>query len=41
MKNSVFLVFPNQLFADFQILKKADEVILIEEYLFFRQFRFH
>lgn len=38
---SIFLVFPNQLFKDIELLKKADEVYLIEEYLFFNQYKFH
>lgn len=38
---NVFLVFPHQLFKDISILKQADEVYLIEEYLFFNQYKFH
>ena len=37
----VFFVFPNQLFEDISFLINADEVILIEEYLFFTQYNFH
>lgn len=37
----IFLLFPHQLFKDIEPLKKADEVYLIEEYLFFNQYRFH
>lgn len=37
----VFLLFPHQLFKDISFLKKASEVYLIEEYLFFRQYKFH
>lgn len=38
---SVFLVFPNQLFKDISLLKHADQVYLIEEYLYFNQYKFH
>lgn len=38
---SVFLVFPHQLFKDLQALQQAQEVYLIEEYLFFNQYKFH
>ena len=37
----VFILFPNQLFKDISLLKNADKVILIEEYLFFSQYKFH
>mgnify|MGYP003342036147 CR=1 FL=1 len=37
----VFLLFPHQLFKDISILKKFSEVYLIEEYLFFNQYKFH
>lgn len=38
---SVFLVFPHQLFEDIGALKKVDHVYLVEEYLFFNQYKFH
>lgn len=42
MKNySVFIVFPHQLFKDIELLKNADEIYLIEEYLYFNQYKFH
>lgn len=37
----VFIVFPHHLFKDLFRLKDADEVYLIEEYLFFNQYKFH
>ena len=39
--NSIFLIFPHQLFKDISLLKKADSVYIIEEYLFFNQYKFH
>ncbi len=38
---SVFMVFPHQLFEDFELLNNADEVFLVEEYLYFNQYKFH
>lgn len=38
---NIFLIFPHQLFKDIRLLKHADEVYLIEEYLFFKQYKFH
>lgn len=38
---SIFIIFPHQLFQHIEILKKADEVYLIEEILFFNQYKFH
>jgi deoxyribodipyrimidine photolyase-related protein len=37
----IALLFPNQLFEDYEILYEVDEVYLIEEYLFFKQYQFH
>ena len=37
----IALLFPNQLFENHEILNEVDEVYLIEEYLFFKQYRFH
>ncbi|MCU0340085.1 MAG: cryptochrome/photolyase family protein [Spirosomaceae bacterium] len=41
MTQSVAVVFPHQLFADLTLLRRADEVYLVEEFLFFRQYKFH
>ncbi len=42
MKNAVAaIIFPHQLFRDNPVVSQADQVILLEEHLFFRQFRFH
>ena len=38
---SVFIVFPHHLFQDIEPLKNADEVYLVEEYLYFNQYKFH
>lgn len=38
---TIFLIFPHQLFKDISLLKKADSVYIIEEYLFFNQYKFH
>ena len=38
---TIFLLFPHQLFKDIELLKKADEVYLIEELLFFNRYKFH
>jgi deoxyribodipyrimidine photolyase-related protein len=38
---TAFLIFPHQLFKDISILKSADEIYLIEESLFFNQYKFH
>ncbi len=37
----VGLVFPHQLFEENPLMGKCDTIYLIEEYLFFRQYRFH
>ncbi len=39
--NEVVLVFPHQLFKMHPALQKNRPVILVEEWLFFRQYRFH
>ena len=41
MAVSVGIIFPHQLFEDNPLLKSVKEVYLIEEYLFFRQYKFH
>lgn len=38
---TAFLIFPHQLFSDISAIDKNAEVFLIEEYLFFRQYKFH
>lgn len=38
---TLFIVFPHQLFKDISLLKNADVVYLVEEFLFFNQYRFH
>lgn len=35
------IIFPNQLFQDISHLEKSFPVFLVEEYLFFRQYKFH
>ena len=40
-KIGTHIIFPNQLFKNSIILEKAEDVILIEEYLFFTQYKFH
>ncbi len=39
--HKIFLIFPHQLFKDITSLNSADEVYLIEEFLFFKQYSFH
>jgi len=41
MKTSVTLIFPHQLFEDHPALSTSRIVYLVEEWLFFRQYRFH
>ena len=38
---SIGLIFPHQLMEDTTIFATCDEVFLVEEFLFFRQFSFH
>ena len=38
---SLNLVFPHQLFAESPLVENGGEVVLIEEYLFFRHYQFH
>lgn len=40
-QTSVFILFPHQLFEDIEPLKQADCILLIEEYLFLKQYAFH
>jgi len=41
MGKSINLVFPHQLFAESIFLENGHDVYLIEEYLFFNQYKFH
>tara|TARA_R110002096_G_scaffold67528_1_gene163693 strand:+ start:210 stop:482 length:273 start_codon:yes stop_codon:yes gene_type:complete len=41
MKKAINLIFPHQLFAESPLMDNGEEVYLIEEYLFFKQFMFH
>ncbi|MEQ9266723.1 MAG: cryptochrome/photolyase family protein [Balneolaceae bacterium] len=41
MEQAVNIIFPHQLFSDSPILKNECEVYLVEEFLFFNQYRFH
>ena len=41
MKDSVAIIFPNQLFDNSELIRKNKHIILVEEYLFFKQFNFH
>lgn len=41
MKKKIIIIFPHQLFKNIDILKSVDEVILIEETLYFNQYDFH
>lgn len=35
------IIFPHQLFEDNPVIAKGREIYLLEEYLFFRQYKFH
>ena len=35
------IIFPHQLFKNTPVLEKIDNILLIEEYLFFNQYKFH
>lgn len=41
MTHAVTLIFPHQLFENHPALQKGRQVYLVEEWLFFRQYRFH
>lgn len=41
MKKAINLIFPHQLFAKSPLLENGNDVYLIEEYLFFAQYKFH
>jgi deoxyribodipyrimidine photolyase-related protein len=38
---SINIIFPHQLFEDSSLINNGNEVYLIEEYLFFKQYKFH
>lgn len=37
----ISIIFPHQLFKTSEVLEKVDEVYLVEEFLFFTQYKFH
>lgn len=37
----IFLLFPHQLYEQVEVLKTCDQIYLIEEYLYFKQYSFH
>ena len=39
--NAAFLIFPHQLFKNIESLKSVDQIYLVEETLYFKQFSFH
>lgn len=41
VKKAINLIFPHQLFAESPLLENGNEVYLIEEYLFYKQYGFH
>jgi len=41
MINKCCLVFPNQLFKDSNLISSDNHIFLVEEYLFFKQYKFH
>lgn len=41
MSKSINLIFPHQLFANSPLLENECEIYLIEEFLFFKQYKFH
>ncbi len=41
MSKTINLIFPHQLFAESPLLENGGKIYLIEEYLFFQQYRFH
>ena len=41
MVNKCCLVFPNQLFKESKLIKTESHIFLVEEYLFFKQYKFH
>jgi deoxyribodipyrimidine photolyase-related protein len=41
LEKSAFLIFPHQLYKDIDKLKSVNQVYLIEEHLYFNQYKFH
>ncbi len=41
MINKCCLIFPNQLFKDSNLINTNNHIFLVEEYLFFKQYKFH
>ena len=41
MSNNIAIVFPHQLFKTSQVFEKVDTFYLVEEFLFFTQYKFH
>ena len=41
MKLTCSIIFPNQLFKEYELLSRSSEVFLVEEFLFFKQYKFH
>ena len=41
MNENLNILFPNQLFENSPLMKNQNESILVEEFLFFNQFKFH
>lgn len=41
MKKAINLIFPHQLFSKSPLLENGNEIYLIEEFLFFKQYNFH
>ena len=41
MVENLNIIFPNQLFENSPLMKNQNESILVEEFLFFNQFKFH
>ncbi|MBF8455946.1 cryptochrome/photolyase family protein [Kaistella sp. G5-32] len=41
MSRSINLIFPNQLFQNHALLENGGDIYLIEEYLFFKELKFH
>ena len=37
----ISLIFPNQIFKESDLLNESKKIYLIEEYLFFKQYKFH
>ena len=41
MKKSTAIIFPNQLFEQSEMIDQCKDFVIVEEYLFFNQFKFH